>query len=117
MTELVALLSVGKGSWAEVGRLIKSQTWEKIFLIGDSFASKFNVPENAELILVDFNLPLVQLRDDMGAKLLDKIKGLEVAVNIISGEGKSHMALLGALIKSGVGFRIVAAGDSGVEEI
>lgn len=117
MTELVALLSTGKGTWSEVARLIKSQEWEKVFLITNEFGSRFQGGENVELLLVDFNKDILMLRDEIRSKLNGKIKGLEVAVNFASGEGKEHMVLLSVLMKLGVGFRIVTVTEKGCEEV
>ena len=33
MTELVACLTTGKGSWTEVAKLIAGENWEKVYLI------------------------------------------------------------------------------------
>lgn len=117
MTELVALLSMGKGTWSEVARLIKSQEWEKVFLLTNEFGSRFRGGENVELLVVDFTKDIGALRDEMRAKLDGKIKGLEVAVNLASGEGKEHMALLSVLMRLGVGFRIVTVTEKGCEEV
>ena len=40
--ELIALLSTGKGSWGQVAGLIRKGEWEKIYVIGASFAKKVN---------------------------------------------------------------------------
>lgn len=42
--ELIALLSSGKGTWGQVAGLMKKGEWEKVILIGDSFAKEFSVP-------------------------------------------------------------------------
>ena len=47
-------------------------------------------------------------KQPQAAQLNGKIKDLEVAVNIVSGTGKEHMALLAAILKLGVGVRLVA---------
>jgi len=39
--ELVALLSSGKGTWAQISGLVKQGEWDKIILLGDEFASGF----------------------------------------------------------------------------
>jgi hypothetical protein len=49
--------------------------------------------------------------------LKDKIKGTEVALNLVSGTGKEHMAILAALLKLGVGIRLVALTKEGFKEI
>jgi len=40
MTELVACLSTGKGTWGHVSRLIADGTWEKIILITNDFGKE-----------------------------------------------------------------------------
>ena len=54
---------------------------------------------------------------DIHKQLQGKIDDLEVAVNLVSGEGKEHMALLSALMKLGLGIRLIALTKNGVEEI
>ena len=54
---------------------------------------------------------------ELKEKLTGKIKGIEVAVNFVSGEGKEHMALMSALLKLGIGVRFVALKPDGIEEI
>ena len=44
MATLVALLSTGKGSWGQVSGLVKRGEWERIILLGPSFAKEFNLP-------------------------------------------------------------------------
>ena len=106
MTELVALLSTGKGTWAEVSQLIKSKPWEKVYLITNDFGKeKFKPDSNTELLVVNYNSQ--NYHDDIYKILKSKIKGLEVAFNLSSGDGKEHMALVSALMRLGVGIRIV----------
>jgi len=38
-------------------------------------------------------------------------------VNIVSGDGKEHMALISALLKLGLGIRFVALTKEGIKEI
>ena len=62
------------------------------------------------------NAALSEMIKDMQAQLKDKVR-IETAVNIISGEGKEHMALLSALLRLGVGIRFVAFTKEGIREI
>mgnify|MGYP001565574293 CR=1 FL=1 len=116
MTELVALLSTGKGSWSEIARLIKAQNWENVFLITDEFGMTFTAP-NAQLVQVNFQKNAVVLAQDILKGLSGKVTGFEVALNMISGDGNAHMALMSAIMKMGVGFRIVTVTENGVEEV
>lgn len=116
--ELVACLSTGKGTWGHVNRLIDDGKWEKVILITNDYGKEnFNASENTELVAVNLKQGLRELRDEMHDKLKSKIKGTEVTVNVISGTGREHMALISALLKLGVGIRLYALTQDGVEEI
>lgn len=115
--ELVALLSSGKGTWAQVSGLIKYGEWERIILFGDEFASQFQVEDKKEIvefIKIDLTKKIKDLRDEFLKKLKGKIDGTEVALSIASGDGKEHMALISALINFPVGIRFAALTKEGV---
>lgn len=115
MTELVACLSSGKGTWGQVVKLINADAFDQIYLIANSYgAENFKPTENAELLEIDPGDPLATLRDEIGA-FLDDLHGPEVAVNLISGSGKEHMAVLSAILQQGCGMRFVVE-DDGIEE-
>lgn len=116
--ELVACLSTGKGTWGHVGRLIEDGKWERVILVTNDYGKEnFNVGKNTELIAVNLKQGLEDMRDEIYKVLKAKIKGTEVAVNVISGTGREHMALISALLKLGVGIRLLALTKDGVEEI
>lgn len=109
MTQLVACLSTGKGSWAHVARLIRNADWDHVFLITNTFGKdKFTPDERTTLIVVDTDAPVESLRDSIHAALKEKITDIEVAVNLYSGSGREHMALICALQRLGLGFRVVS---------
>jgi len=113
--ELVALLSTGKGSWGQVAGLMKKGEWEKIIIVGTSFAKDFQVAGIPfDFIEFDPNKSLVQLKKDLEKKLNGKFEGLEVALSIASGNGKEHMALQSALLSIPVGVRFTALTNDGV---
>jgi hypothetical protein len=117
MTELIAFLSTGKGTWANVSGLIKGESWDKVYLLTNDFGKeKFTAEENTELIVINSNANPEELRDEITGILKEKVKD-EIAVNFISGSGKEHMALISALMKSGVGFRFVVQADEGIKEL
>ncbi|MEK6974296.1 MAG: hypothetical protein AABW41_03630 [Nanoarchaeota archaeon] len=116
--ELVACLSTGKGTWGHVSKLIQDGKWDNIFLITNDYGKEnFTKDDKTELIAVNMNIGINELRDDIYNNLKERIKGTEVAVNFISGIGKEHMALVSALLKLGVGIRLMALTKNGVEEI
>lgn len=113
--ELIALLSSGKGTWAQVAGLIKRGDWEKVILIGDSFASNFNVEgKKTEFVKINLAKSLKEAKSEISEKLKGKIDGLEVALSIASGSGKEHMALISALIDLPVGIKFTALTKEGI---
>ena len=118
MVSLVACLSTGKGTWIQVSRLIKESQWEKIFLITNEFGKEnFNNEKNAEMIVVDSRKGLEELREDIKTALKGKINDTEVAINVVSGEGKEHMAILSAVLQLGLGMRFMALTKDGIKEV
>lgn len=117
MTSLIACLSTGKGTWGHVSRLIEDGSWDKVFLITNEFGKEnFQKIKNTELILIDPNKGIKDIQQEIMDQLKDKIEG-EVALNMVSGTGKEHMALLSALLKLGLGIRLMALTKDGIEEI
>ena len=118
MVELIACLSTGKGTWQHVTALIKGREWDKVILIVNDFA-KENFKAEGKIELIHFNSEqhLEPMTQEIAVKLKDKIKGTEVALNLISGSGKEHMAVLSALLKLGLGIRLVALTKEGVKEV
>ncbi|MBS3072941.1 hypothetical protein J4477_03855 [Candidatus Pacearchaeota archaeon] len=112
--ELVALLSSGKGTWAQVSGLMKYGDWEKIILIGGDFAKNFTSEKQFEFIKVDLDKKLSELKKEISSRLKGKIKGTEVALSIASGDGKEHMALISALLSEPVGIRFAALTKDGI---
>jgi len=115
--ELVALLSSGKGTWAQVSGLMSHSEWDKVVLIGDDFAKQFAHAKPFEFIKIDLSKKLKDLKEDIHTKLKGKFNGTEVALSIASGDGKEHMALISALINLPVGIRFAALTKDGVIDL
>lgn len=108
MVSLIALISSGKGTWNQVISLIKNEKWDNIFLICNDFAYKnFDIDPS---IAIKLNFDRENLEDSFNkiSKILKKqIKDFEIAVNLSSGDGMEHMALISAVLKSGLGLRLI----------
>ena len=116
--DLVACLSTGKGTWGHVSRLIHDGQWDKIFLITNDYGKEnFTRDDKTELISVNINFGINELRDEIFNNLKGKLSGTEVAINIISGTGKEHASLISAILRLGFGIRLFALTKNGVEEI
>ncbi|MFH1173513.1 MAG: hypothetical protein V1725_00075 [archaeon] len=118
MTYLVACLSSGKGSWTHLMNIINSGMFEHTILITNEFGSQnFKGNDNMSLCVVDFRKDLPTLIKDIVQQIDGKVPDLEVGLNIISGTGHEHMAILAALIKCGLAIRLIDYTENGVQEI
>ena len=118
MPTLIACLSTGKGTWTEVSKIAQSQEWNKVFLITNQFGKENYTPgKNTELILVDSfpDTPTTIITEQVKKQLKDKIADFEVALNLASGSGKEHMAILEAVLQMGLNFRLIAVNKGAVE--
>ena len=108
MTQLIATIGVGKGTWNEVQSVVQSEQWSEVIIITNEFGKeKFSANEHTTFVIVNEEQSLETLTKDIEAQMKEKVKDLEVGVTIISGTGKMHTAVLQALMNNGVGFRFV----------
>ena len=118
MTDLIASLGAGKGTWTQVNAVLSSNPWSNVFVVSNSFgAENFKPSKKVEFVVVDDLAPIPQLVLDISAKLRGRVKGNEVAVNFASGSGNLHMALLSALLKLGLGIRLMSFENGTLAEI
>jgi len=119
MSVLIAILSQGKGTWSHLKKLIEKSEYEKIFIITNDFGiEKYNPEKGERMIKVNFDDNSKQIRDMIVSQLKEALsEELEVDINITSGNGKEHTALISAVLRMGVGVRIVDMIDEKVEEL
>lgn len=109
MASLVACLGAGQGTWTQVMKVVDSPSWEHVFLVMPNFfADKFqNMKKNVTVIKVNESDDIPVMTEHI-KKALDGKLFADVGVNLVSGAGKEHMAVLSALLKMGCGIRLVA---------
>ncbi len=118
MTDLIACLSSVEKSWTHVERLLKEGDWSKAIIItNENGRTAFKPSKNTDFVVVDFQKPVFELIEDIKNGLKGKTTDLEVALNLVSGSGKEHMAILSALLKLGLGIRLVAVTKDGIKEL
>lgn len=118
MTDLVAVVSSGAGTAKHVERVACEMPWRRVMIVVPvATEAPFQLRANMELVKTDFSQPMRTVVEGLVQKLKPKISGTEVGLNIISGDGKEHMAVLSAVLKCGVGFRLIALTKDGVAEI
>lgn len=120
MTTLIANLTTGKGTWGHVNALLREESITKSILITNEFGrDNFTNEKESELVVIDSRAQPVDLEKDLIEKLkatIDKTE-TEVLLNMVSGSGSEHMALMGALLKLGLGIRLVVATAEGMKEL
>lgn len=117
MTILVASVSDESRVLKHLQRVIEDEEWDNVILVGSKDVYKGLFKKKTELILIDMSKTLSELIDCLRDEFKGKITGSEVGVNLICSSGKEHMAILSALLKSGVGIRFVALTREGVKEV
>jgi hypothetical protein len=114
MTSLIVCLGSGKGTWQYIARLIDTANWERVFLVTTDFGVRTFAPrKNTQFVVIDPEKKLEAMIEDIQKQLEGRIADFEVAVNLISGTGKEHMAIMAAALKLGLGIRMVALTEEG----
>ena len=115
MVSLIALLSSGKGTWGHVNSLMSCAKWDKIYLVCNDFAFENFESKGAVKLKFDEKNPIESM--NKLAKFFKKeIKDFEVAINLSSGNGLEHMAVLSSVLKSGLGIRLVYCENKELKE-
>jgi|SRR3989338_3199601 len=118
MSTLIACLSTGKGTWSYVTQSIRNEKWDKVILVSTQFGKENYKPDKiVEYLLIDPMQDTKEIRDVIYNNLKEKIKDVEVALNLISGSGKEHMAIISAVLKLGLGIRFITPTKEGIEEL
>lgn len=118
MTDLIACLSTGKGTLGHVSKVIEGMEWGNVYLItNEFFKDKFNSSKKVEMVLIDTKKTITEMAADIRKALEGKINDLEVGLNIVSGDGREHMAIISALLQLGLGIRLVALTKEGVRGV
>ena len=116
MTDLIASLTTGKGTWIDVLKIMDSEDWGNIFLITNEFGVKnFRSKKKVNFIVINDKKPSYFIVKDIIKQLEGKINGFEVALNVSSGTGKEHMAIMAALLKLGLALRFVTIENNGLK--
>jgi hypothetical protein len=119
MTDLVACLGAGKGTWTNVLKLAAKPEFEKAFLIMNEWTKNTLRIENPKIssVVIDSEAKAIVIRESIVSQMKGKTRSLEVAVNMDSGTGKEHTSMITALMKLGLAFRFVVLEDERIEEV
>ncbi len=108
MANLIALLSSGKGTWAQVNSLINAEKWDKVYLICNEYAYENYDAKTDRAMKLKFDEKHPTKSFEKLADFFKKeIKDFEIALNLSSGTGLEHMTVLSAILRAGLGIRFV----------
>ena len=115
MTDLIASFTTDNHH-KHLHRLINEGEWDRILIVTtQEIKLKHTFEKEVVFIIVDPTKPISDYITDIQKQLTGFF--LEVGINLVNGNGKDHMALISAIMKTGMGFRLVALTKNGVEEI
>src|SRR3989338_8940755 len=116
--DLIACVFEPEDTWSHVKKLIERGEWKSVVIITDKTAEKkFTVQKAAKKVIIDSEQPAVDIIKHLTASLKPHLFDFEAGLNMVSGTGKEHMCVLAALLKLGVGVRLVALTKEGVKEL
>ncbi len=108
----MAVLGVGKGTWGHVARLIADEEWDNIVLVSNDWGKEnFTPSKECNWIIVNNRAPF----DVLVKEMKDKLPDGNIALSLVSGNGKEHMALIAALKEANKAFEIVTLTGDGVK--
>lgn len=119
MSIFIANIGNKKDSWSQVSRIINNQDWSKIIIITNELSKdNFKAIKEVEYIIIN------SLKESI-TKIIFKLKkrfnqiniNEEIYLNLISGNGKEHMAILLALKESKKDYKLITLTGDGIYEI
>ncbi|MDD4877503.1 MAG: hypothetical protein PHO02_00520 [Candidatus Nanoarchaeia archaeon] len=117
MTDLIACLSTGKGTWLEVSKIMKAADWTHIYLIAPKFSMEnFKHDKKFEFVEINPDGEIEDMKKTIVEKLTNKLD-IDTAISIVSGTGREHMAVISAALTLGAGIRLVSLKNNNMEEI
>ena len=110
---LVCVLGSGKGSWGHIIRLITNGEWKDIYLISNDWGKeKFTPTKEVKWVVINNNMGFDLMYNTIKEALPDK---RTLALNIISGDGKVHMATIKAVKEKDAGYKIAVLTKEGLK--
>ena len=114
MKVFLGVLSTGKGTWGQVAHIIDNSKYDKVYLISNEWAQdKFSCSKEVNWIIIDPRKGFSEILEDINKQWsLGDIKELDL--NIHSGSGKEHSAILAILKEKKINYKIVTINANGI---
>ncbi len=109
---LIAVLGIGKGTWGHVARLMADEEWDSITLVSNEWGREnFSPSKECNWVMINNRAGFEVIKNE----IKEKLPAGELAVSLVSGGGKEHMALLAAIRESGRDYTIVTLTGEGIK--
>lgn len=106
MKMFIGVLSTGKGTWGQVSHIIDNTDYTDVYLISNDWAKDiFKCTKEIKWIIIDHRKGFPEIVSEIESQMPKEINNLEI--NIHSGSGKEHTALLSILLKNKIKFKLV----------
>jgi hypothetical protein len=113
MKTFLGVLSTGKGTWGQVAHIIDNTDYDNVYLISNEWAQdKFTCSKKVNWIIVDPRKGFSEILEDIEKQFPKDIK--EIELNIHSGSGKEHSAILAILKNKGINYKIITINAEGI---
>jgi len=113
MKIFLGILSTGKGTWGQVAHIIDNTEYDTVYLISNEWAQdKFTCSKKVNWIIIDPRKGFSEIVEDIEKQMPKDLKDIEL--NIHSGSGKEHSAILSILLREKIKFKIVTINAEGI---
>jgi hypothetical protein len=113
MKTFLGILSTGKGTWGQVAHIIDNTEYDTVYLISNEWAQdKFTCSKQVKWIIIDPRKGFSEIVDDIEKQMPKELNDIEL--NIHSGSGKEHSAILSILLKNKIKFKIITINAEGI---
>jgi cobalamin biosynthesis Co2+ chelatase CbiK len=115
MKIFLGVLSTGKGTWGQVAHIIDNTDYDKVYLISNEWAQdKFECTKKINWIIIDPRKGFTEIMEDL-KKQWPKDLNNKIDLNIHSGSGKEHCAILSMLLQNNIKYNIITINAEGIQ--
>jgi cobalamin biosynthesis Co2+ chelatase CbiK len=115
MSVFLGVLSTGKGTWGQVAHIIDNKEYDKVYLVSNEWAQdKFNCTKPINWIIIDPRKGFSEIIEDLEKQWPIDIS--EIDLNIHSGSGKEHSAILALLNQKKIKYGIITINAEGIQK-
>ncbi|MDD3178082.1 MAG: hypothetical protein PHR26_01045 [Candidatus ainarchaeum sp.] len=113
MKTFLGVLSTGKGTWGQVAHIVDNTDYQEVYLISNEWAQdKFSCSKKVNWIIIDPRKGFSEILGDIEEQFPKNLT--EIDLNIHSGSGKEHSAILAILQKKKIKFNIITINAEGI---